>query len=110
MVLGLCAIQKLLMSSRQRHSRNHAISRRVLVGGCFSFRQNSRLALVCPHVEAEALSVVPMLVWGTQPSRMGRSTPRVSANSQRAGAGVPTGRTFLASRAAMRGSKRSTRM
>ena len=40
----------------------------------------------------------------SQPKRMGRSTPSARANSQRAGAGVPTGRIFLASRAAIRGS------
>jgi len=42
-----------------------------------------------------------------QPSRIGSSTPVPSAKTQRPGAGVPSGRRRLASRAAMRGSRSS---
>ena len=58
---------------------------------------------------ASCLFARPIQSW-FQPRRIGRRTPRARANSQSAGAGVPTGRIRLASRAAMRGSNKSTRM
>lgn len=80
-----------------------AVSRVNLNGGKHKPLHVSRVFFRPSHLSTK-LTLVSI-----QLRRIGRSTPRASAKSQRAGAGVPTGRTFLASRAATRGSNRSTR-